>query len=51
MSDGELQVDCGPPDKIGKRLVIFTFGQRSHREHFNTDNANERQHARERAIT
>ena len=52
MRERELDVQCGPPDKIGKRLVIFTCGGDSHREHINTDNASERRcRSRERAMT
>jgi hypothetical protein len=46
----ELTVQCGPPARDGKRVVIFTCGSDSHRERINTDDAWQRRQARERAI-
>src|SRR5262245_31567972 len=51
MNDRHLEVKCGPADRDGKRVVIFTCGSDSHRERINCDDAFQRKHARERAIT
>jgi putative DNA primase/helicase len=50
MTDRYLNIKCGPADRDGKRVVIFTCGSDSHRERINTDDAFQRRHARERAI-
>jgi RecA-family ATPase len=49
MSDG-LTVHCGPADANGRRLVIVTKGELSHRHKFDTDSQFHRQQFREKVV-
>lgn len=50
MSDGSLEIACGPRDDNGCRLVVATCNGRQHRDTFDTNNEWRRQKFREKAI-
>lgn len=46
----QVQIDCGLADRDGKRLVIASLGQKSHRDRFDCDNSFARSRFIERVI-
>ena len=50
MSDG-LTIHCGAADTLGRRLVMVTLGENSHRHRFDTDSQFHRQQFREKVVS